>query len=68
MENPEKMMPEMLMGKELEEAMLSLPPYNPEICRADAATRIMALTDIMEIYVPSQMSFEIYSKIFLCKE
>lgn len=65
MENPEMLMPEMLMGKELEEAMLSLPPYNPPICNADAATRIMALNDIMEIYVPSQMSFEIYSKIYL---
>lgn len=65
MENQEKMMPEMLMGKDLEEAMLSLPPYHPQICHADAATRIMALNDIAEIYIPSQMSYEIYSKIYL---
>lgn len=65
MENTEKMMPEMLMGKELEEAMLSLPPYHPQICHADAATRIMTLNDIAEIYIPSQMSYEIYSKIYL---
>lgn len=58
-------MPRMLMGKELEEAMLSLPPYDPQVCNADAATRIMALNDIAGIYVPSQMSFEIYSKIYL---
>lgn len=58
-------MPKMLMGKELEEAMLSLPPYDPQICKADAATRIMALNDIAEIYIPSQMSYEIYSKIYL---
>lgn len=58
-------MPKMLMGKELEEAMVSLPPYDPPICNADAATRIMALNDIAEIYVPSQMSYEIYSKIYL---
>lgn len=58
-------MPAMLMGKELEDAMLSLPPYDPGICNADAAARIMALNDMAEIYVPSQMSFEIYSKIYL---
>lgn len=65
MENLVMQMPKMLMGKELEEAMLSLPPYDPQICNADAATRIMALNDIAEIYVPSQMSYEIYSKIYL---
>lgn len=58
-------MPKMLMGKELEEAMVSLPPYDPQICNADAATRIMALGDIAYLYIPSSMSFEIYSKIYL---
>lgn len=65
MENLVMQMPKMLMGRELEEAMLSLPPYDPQICNADSATRIMALNDIAEIYIPSQMSFEIYSKIYL---
>lgn len=65
MENLVIQMPKMLMGKELEEAMLFLPPYDPQICNADSATRIMALNDIAEIYIPSQMSFEIYSKIYL---
>lgn len=58
-------MPQMIMGEELEAAMLSLPPYDPAICQADAATRLMALNDIMGIYVPSPMSYEIYSKIYL---
>lgn len=58
-------MPKMIMGEELEAAMFSLPPYDPVICQADAATRLMALNDIMGIYLPSQMSFEIYSKIYL---
>lgn len=65
MENLVMQMPKMLMGKELEEAMLSLPPYDPQICNADSATRIMALNDIAGIYIPSQMSYEIYSKIYL---
>lgn len=65
MENPAMQMPKMMMGKELEEAMVSFPSYDPQICHADAAARIMALNEIAEIYVPSQMSFEIYSKIYL---
>ena len=65
MGNLAEQMPKMLMGKELEEAMVSLPPYDPQICHADAATRLMALNDIAEIYIPSQMSYEIYSKIYL---
>lgn len=58
-------MPEMAAGRELEEAMLSLPPYDPGICNAGAGARLSALNDIADIYVPSQMSHEIYSKIYL---
>lgn len=65
MGNLAEQMTKMLMGKELEEAMVSLPPYDPQICHADAATRLMALNDVAEIYIPSQMSYEIYSKIYL---
>ncbi|MCM1224421.1 MAG: TniB family NTP-binding protein [Lachnospiraceae bacterium] len=65
MKNLTEQMPKMMLGKELEAAMLSLPPYDPAICQADAATRLVALNDIMGIYLPSQMSFEIYSKIYL---
>lgn len=65
MANLTEQMPKMLMGKELEEAMVSLPPYDPRICNADAAARIMALGDIAYLYIPSSMSYEIYSKIYL---
>lgn len=58
-------MPKMMMGKELEEAMLSLPAYDPEICGADAGTRLVALNDVADIYLPSGMSYEIYSKVYL---
>ena len=64
-ENLMMQMPKMMMGKELEAAMLSLPEYDPAIRNADAAVRLMALNDIMDIYVPSQMSYEIYSKIYM---
>lgn len=65
MENLMVKMPKMMMGKELEEEMKFLPEYNPEICKADAGTRLVALNDITEIYIPSQMSYEVYSKIYL---
>lgn len=65
MTNLAEQMPKMMMGRELEEAMKSIPPYDPQICGADATARLMALNDITEIYIPSQMSFEIYSKIYL---
>lgn len=58
-------MPKMLMGKELEDAMLSLPAYNPAICQADAGNRLAALDMMADIYVPSLMGYEIYSKIYL---
>ena len=58
-------MPKMMMGEGLEKAMLSLPAYDPGICKADAGTRLVALNDVAEVYIPSQMSFEIYSKIYL---
>lgn len=65
MENLMGKMPKMMMGKELEDAMLSLPAYDPEICKADAGARLVALNDVADIYLPSQMSYEIYSKIYL---
>lgn len=58
-------MPKMMMGEKLEKAMLSLPDYDPEICKADAGTRLVALNDVADVYIPSHMSFEIYSKIYL---
>ena len=65
MENLMARMPKMLMGQDLEKAMLSLPVYDAEICKADAGVRLMALDAMTDIYVPSAMSYEIYSKIYL---
>lgn len=65
MEDLMEKMPKMVMGKELEEAMLYLPDYDPEICKADAGARLVALNDVADMYIPSHMSFEIYSKIYL---
>lgn len=65
MENLMTKMPKMLMGQDLAKSMLLLPTYNPAICKADAGARLMALDAMTDIYVPSQMSYEIYSKIYM---
>lgn len=65
MKNLVEQMPKMLMGQALEEAMLSLPTYDPTICQADAGVRLAALDAMADIYVPSLMSYEIYSKVYL---
>ena len=58
-------LPRMKSGNELTEALEILPEYNSEICNADVPVRLMALSDLYRIYIPSQMSLEIYSKLYL---
>jgi len=55
----------MKSGSELRSALEVLPEYDSSICDADAPVRLMALSDLYRIYVPSQMSLEIYSKLYL---
>ena len=58
-------LPPMRSGRELTEALTVLPAYSKEIRTADVATRLMALTDLYKLYIPSAMSTEIYSKLYL---
>lgn len=59
-------LPEMLSGQELLQTMQILPPYDREICTGGTPTqRLMQLNDVYAIYIPSQMSMEIYSKLYL---
>ena len=57
--------PPMLFGDELDEQLINLTEYDPEICRADAGTRLLHLNRLSDIYIPSQMTREIYSKLYL---
>ena len=57
--------PPMLAGTELLSALEVLPDYDESIRELDAATRLMALSDLYKLYLPSQMSVEIYSKLYL---
>ena len=60
-----KAMPPMLTGNELVSALTVLPDYDEHICLENEAVRLMALSDLYRIYLPSQMSLEIYSKLYL---
>ena len=59
------LMPEMKSGKELASEMAILPEYNENIRNENQATRLMALLDLYRVYIPSAMSMEIYSKLYL---
>ena len=59
------MMPELLTGDELNEALAVFPEYTPEIRFRSAAERLAALDSICDLFVPSQMSREIYTKLYL---
>ena len=58
-------MPKMLMGEELMRALEILPEYDENIRTASDTVRLVALADIYKIFLPNQMSVEIYSKLYL---
>ena len=60
-----KQMPEMLSGQELYEKLADIPAYNEEIRGKSQTERLINLSAIYEIYLPSEMSIEIYSKLYL---
>lgn len=60
-----KELPEMKSGDELRKEFAVIPEYDNKVCEYGAATRLMALSDLYAVYVPSGMSEEIYSKLYL---
>lgn len=58
-------LPEMLSGNELREAMKIVPEYDVSFRHENEAQRLMKLSDLYNLYLPSQMSMEIYSKLYL---
>lgn len=58
-------LPPMKTGDDLYNALTVLPEYDEDICKQYTAARLMALSDLYKIYLPSQMSTEIYSKLYL---
>ena len=58
-------MPEMKSGESLNAALSVIPAYDDRIRNENTPTRLMALSDLYKLYIPSQMSLEIYSKLYL---
>jgi len=56
---------EMLIGEKLDNALMVLPSYNKSIRQKSAPERLIALQDIYKVFIPNQMSREIYSKLYL---
>lgn len=60
-----KLLPDMKSGDDLFAALSELPDYDDSIRNRSQAERLIALSDLYKFYVPSPMSIEIYSKIYL---
>lgn len=60
-----KQMPKMLSGQALYEKLADIPAYNEEIRGKSQTERLIELSTLYEIYLPSGMSIEIYSKLYL---
>lgn len=60
-----ELLPQVLSGDRLIEELGYLPAYNETIIEQSQASRLLALSDIYRVYVPSEMSIEIYNKLYL---
>ena len=58
-------MPKMMTGEELDTALQILPEYDESIRDKSIPERLVALQDIYRVFIPSAMSREIYSKMYL---
>ena len=57
--------PGILCGEVLKKRLAVYPEYDPCIRSADASVRLEALNDIYQVFVPTQMSVEIYTHMEL---
>ncbi len=60
-----KALPEMKMGEDITNELSVLPMYDKNIIYENQTIRLMALSDLHNIYIPSDMSTEIYCKLYL---
>ena len=58
-------MPKMLSGKVLYDRLTDIPEYDETIREKSSTERLMAISTLYDIYLPSEMSVEIYSKLYL---
>ncbi len=58
-------LPRMKSGDELNAALEIRPVYTQDIRTESADVRLIALSELYQLYIPSEMSREIYSKLYL---
>lgn len=58
-------LPKMKVGQQIISELSVLPTYDKNICSQTEAERLMGLSDLYNIYIPSSMSTEIYCKLYL---
>lgn len=58
-------LPKMKAGEELKSALEIIPHYDESVRMENDALRLMELNELYNIYLPSEMSLEIYSKLYL---
>ena len=58
-------LPPMLSGAELDKALRVLPKYTDSISKETTSERLVRLSDIYKVYVPSKMSVEVYIKMYM---
>lgn len=59
-----EMLPKMLFGDELKAALEVLPKYDEAFKELDAGARLLKLSDIYKIFIPNDMAYEIYHKLY----
>jgi hypothetical protein len=60
-----RFLPDLMTGDELLVSMTVLPRYDENIRDLSASQRMTALSELYNVYLPSPMSVEIYSKLYL---
>lgn len=60
-----KQLPPMLTGNELKQALIHLPNYDETLPVKSKAERLVALSDLYQIFIPSEMAIEIYNRLYL---
>lgn len=58
-------LPPMLAGDALKNALKVYPAFDDAIAQMPQALRLMRLSQLYDIFVPSRMAEEIYSKLYL---
>lgn len=58
------LLPPMLFGEDLRSALAVLPEYKDSIRDMDAGRRLLGLSDIYGIFIPTGMAYEIYHRLY----